>query len=186
MNGMALDGLVDNTRGLSRCAGDKSEIDFSHRARGELFRKIAMGRVVLGYDERAAGFLVEPMHDPRPFLSADPGQIFAMGEERVDERVLLMAGAWVHYESGRFVKDEEIIVLEENVERYRLGLRVAPLNFGLAHFDDVIGPDSIPRPCRLPVQSYESIADQCLQSGAGKSRECKGQRAVEALPGLIA
>jgi len=183
---MALDRFVDDAGSFPRCPGDEREIDFSHCAGGKLFRQIAVGRVVLGNDEGAAGFLVETMHDAGPFLSADPGKILAMREERVHKGSLLMAGAGMNDEPGRLVEHEEIVVLEQNVERYRLGLGVALFNLRLAHFDNVAGPNRVAWSRRLSVQSDEFFPDQRLEPGAGERREGQGERAVEPLPGLVA
>ena len=38
-----------------------------------------MRQVVFRHDEAAAGFLVEPMHDARPLLAADAGELLGNG-----------------------------------------------------------------------------------------------------------
>src|SRR5205085_11917128 len=117
VNRMPRDCLVDHARCLSRGAGDECEIDFSHRARGKLSGEIAVGRVVFCDDESAAGFLVEPVHDPGPSFSADAGTIFAVGEERVHQSTLLSARTGMHNPTGRLAQYEYVLVLENDLKR---------------------------------------------------------------------
>ncbi len=58
--------------------------------------------------------------------AADAGETrAAMGDQRVDERAVRMAGARMHDEAGRLVDDDQRVVLVENVERdgFAFGLR---------------------------------------------------------------
>jgi len=185
VDGVALDGFVDHASGLSRSASHERQINFAHRARGKLFRKIAVGHVVFGNDESAAGFLVEPMDDARAFLSADPGQILAVSQERVDQGVLLMTRSRMHDEAGRFVDHKEIVVLEQDFERDGLGLRIALFDLGFAHFDGVAGADGITRPRGLSIHGHEPVTNQSLEPGAGEGRERLGEGTVEPFAGLF-
>jgi len=45
-----------------------------------------------------------------------------MAEQRIDQGVLAMASAWMNDKPGWFIDHDEIIVLEENLERNRLRL----------------------------------------------------------------
>ena len=102
-----------------------------------MFRQRDVRLIVLGDDEAAAGFLVEPVDDARPRHAADAAQrAFAMMQQRVDERVFLVAGGGMHDESGGLVDDEQRLVLEQNIERdfFRLclgGPGFRPVNFNL-------------------------------------------------------
>jgi hypothetical protein len=183
---MALDRFVDHASALPRSSGYERQIDFSHRARGKLFGKIAVRRIVFGNDKRSTGFFVEPVDDAGAFLSADRGQIFAMSQEGIDERVLLMTRPGMHDEPGRFVKNEEIVVFEKNLERDRLGLRIALFDFGFTYFDYVADADRIARSRRFAVHANKSGADQCLKSSAGKNWQRQSEGTVEPLSGLVA
>lgn len=186
MNRVALDCFVDDASSLSRSPGHESQIDFSHGAGGKLFGKIAVSRVVLGNDKRAAGFFVEPMHDAGPFLSADRREILAMGQERVDQRMRLMTRPRMHNEPSRFVENEEIAVLEKDLERHRLGLRIALFNLGFAHFDNVAGVNGVARSRLLPIHVDESLADQCLEADPREGGERQSESAIEPLSCLFA
>ena len=62
---------------------DEREINLLNRAGGELTGKIEMSGVVFRDEQATACSFIEPMNDSGPLLSADPGQITAMSEERV-------------------------------------------------------------------------------------------------------
>ena len=95
---------------------------------GELRGEAVVRRVVLGDDQEPGRVLVEPVHDARPPDAADPGKAFAaMRDQRVDQRAGLVPGAGMHDEPGRLVDDDEVVVLEDDVERDRLGLRLSRL-----------------------------------------------------------
>ena len=59
-----------------------------------------MRPVVLGDDYQPAGFLVEPVHDARPFDAADTRQaVAAMGDQGVDQGAGPVARGGVHDEA---------------------------------------------------------------------------------------
>jgi len=178
--------FVDHARCLSRGAGDECEIDFPHRAGGKLSGEIAMGRVISCDDESAAGFLVEPVHDPGPFFSADAGKIFAMGEERVDQSMLLMARAGMHHQTGWLVQDKEIVVFEKNLERHRLGLGFDLRDFRFAQFDDLPRAHRIARAGSVSIHGDEPVANESLKSCPGKRGQRLGEKAIEPLAGVFA
>ena len=145
-----------------------------------------MRRIVFGDDKNAARFLVQPMNDARAFLAADAGKIFAMGEERVDQRVFLMAGARVNHEPGRLVEDEKIVVFKKNFEVHRFRLRFDLRGFGFAHFNDCTRSHGIARPRRFSIDGHELFANQRLKSGPGKGGERLDEKAIEPLAGIRA
>jgi hypothetical protein len=159
VHGMARDGFVDHSGLLPQNSGNERQINLCHRPRGKLAGQIAMGGVVLRDDEHAASFLVETVHDAGTFLSANAGKILAVGQERIHQSVPLMAGAWMHNNSGRLVQDEEIVILENDVEFYRFRLRFNLLDLRFPQLDEVAGPNKVSRPWRFPIKADESIAD---------------------------
>ena len=72
MHRMPRDRRLDDAASFRRRPGDEGEIDLARGPFGELPRKIAMTRIVLGHDEHAAGLFIETMHDAGAFLAADP------------------------------------------------------------------------------------------------------------------
>ena len=77
-----------------------------------------MGGRVLGRQHDAARHFVQAMDDAGPFRV--PGfQGSQVMEQRVDERARAHAGPGVTYEAGRLVEHDQVIVLEQDVERDR-------------------------------------------------------------------
>src|SRR5436190_19540775 len=109
---MSRDGGVYRSSRFPGNTGHEREIDFPHRARGKLLRQVAVRRIVLGHDKASARFLVEAMDDARAFPPADAREISAMGQERVDQGVLLMARSRMHHQTSRLVQDEKVVVFE--------------------------------------------------------------------------
>jgi hypothetical protein len=186
MDGMTFDRFIDDAGSLAQRAGDERQINLGHGACGELAGEVAVGRVVLRDDEGAAGFFVETVNNPRAFFPPDAGKIAAIGEQRVHQRVLLMPGARVHDDSGRLVQDEEIVVLENHIERDLFRERVDLLDFRFAQFHGVAGADEVAGPRDFPVHGHEAVADEGLEPGAGEGGERLGEDAVEALAGVFA
>ena len=90
---------------------------------GELLGQAMVRPVVLGHDQKPAGVLVEAVHDAGPPDAADAGQAFAaMGDQRIDQRAGLVAGAGVHHQSRGLVDHDQVLVLIDDRERHRLGL----------------------------------------------------------------
>ena len=71
VRGMPRDGRADFAGGAARLAADERMVNLVNFARGKLFRERNVRFVVLGDDEAAAGFLVEPVDDARPRHAAD-------------------------------------------------------------------------------------------------------------------
>ena len=113
---------IDRALGAVGHAPDQRDIAALHLAvgavGGELGRQAPMRPVVLGDDHQAAGFLVEPVHDARPFDAADARQaVAAMGNQGVDQGAGPVAGGRMHNQARRFVDDDERIVLVYNIQR---------------------------------------------------------------------
>ena len=61
---------------------------------------------------------------PGRALAADPPQaVAAVRDQRVDQRVVRIARRRMHHEPRRLVDDDHVLVLVNDVERHRLGLR---------------------------------------------------------------
>ena len=90
-----------------------------------------MGAVVLGRDHDAADLAVEPVDDARPQHAADAGQAgAAMGQQRVDQRAVGMAGRRVDDQAGGLDQHDQVLVLEQDLQRRaprrRVSRRAAP------------------------------------------------------------
>ena len=105
------------------------------------------------------------MNNSGPFFPADPGKVLAMGQQGIDQSVLLMPGAGMDDQPGRFVHDEEIVVFEQDFERDRFRLRFDFLELGLGQLDGVARTDEVAWPGDFAVEFNESVPDQGLKAG---------------------
>jgi hypothetical protein len=81
-----------------------------------------MSRIIFRDDKASTCFFVETVDDAGPFFSADSRQGRAMAEQCIDQGVLPMASARMNDKPGWLIDDNEVIVLEENLERNGLWL----------------------------------------------------------------
>ena len=139
-----------------------------------------MRDVVLGHDHGAARLLIEPVHDAGSLLTADAGKICAMMEQRVHQRVLLVARTRVHDEPGGFVDDKEIVVFVENLEWDFLRLRAARGERRLDQPNDIARVDGLARTRRPASPGHGAALDPFLQTRARKLRERLCEEAIEA------
>jgi hypothetical protein len=82
-----------------------------------------------------------------------------MAEQRVDQSVFAMTGAWVDGEPGRFIDYEEIIVFEENLEGDRLRSGLDLLQRRLDEFNLIAASYKLAWPGGFPIEPNESAAD---------------------------
>ena len=146
--------------------------------RGEPF----MGDVGLGDDQQPGRILVDPVDDPRPRHPADaaepPG---AMVEQGIDQSAVEIARRGMDDHARRLVDDQQMIVLEDDLERDVLRLVMRRLRLGDGDLD------------RSPASAFTAgsrtgapcgprtaaAADQRLQPLARQGRHGGGQRPVE-------
>ncbi len=123
MNRMPANRRVDRPARSPENAGDEREIDFCDLAIGELAGKLLVRGVVLRHDHRAAGLLIEPMHNAGTLLAADARQGGAMMQERIDQCVRLITRPRMNNEPGWLIDDKQVFILKEKRQRNILRLR---------------------------------------------------------------
>ena len=79
-----------------------------------------MRQVGLGHHHEAGGVPVEAVHDAGAALGA-ARERGAAGHQRVHQRVVPVARRRMHHQAGRLVDHREVLVLEDDVERERIG-----------------------------------------------------------------
>lgn len=85
----------------------------------ELLAKRCLGIGRLGYDEQAAGVLVDAVHKTHlRVVGVERLEVAQMPCHSVDERPIEVAGTGMHHHAGRFVDHHHIVVLIDDVERY--------------------------------------------------------------------
>ncbi len=111
------------------------------------------------------------------------GQAGVEVQQGVDHRAARVAGTGMHDQAGGFVHHQHVLVLEQDVERDVLGLRVGldlhlhRQGHGLAAAHGLLGLD------HPAAQQGVAGLDPFGQAGAGEIREQLGQHLVEAAAG---
>jgi hypothetical protein len=102
-----------------------------------------------------------------------------MRQERVDQGMLLMPGTRMHHQSSGFVQHQQVVVLENNLERHLFRQRFDFFERRFCEFDRVAGANRVAWTRILPVQLDESIPNQGLEPSAGKGGEPQREKAVQ-------
>src|SRR5437763_1461305 len=111
MRGMPRDGGVDFALLTLHLAADNRVVNLFDFPAGELSGERDVGVIVLGDDQATAGLFVEPMDDTWPGDPPDAAEFpGTMVEQRIDERMLFMAGRRMHDQAGRFVEHQQSVV----------------------------------------------------------------------------
>ena len=181
VDGVAAERPVNRAGRRPRHAPDDRLVDPLDRVDAELAGEADMGPVVLGDHHHATDLAVEPVHDPRPQHPADPGQAAAaMGEQRIDQRAVGMAGRGMHDDPGRLDDHDQVLVLEQHLELARLGDGVGGARRGDVEHDRVARFDPVARLVyHPPAQRQAALAHQRLQARARHLRQPQGEEPVE-------
>ncbi len=157
------------------------------RVIGKLLAQAGHGALVLGRDQKPAGILVEAMDDAGPRLAANALQrSAAMGDQRVDQRAVGIAGRRMHDEAGRLVDDDEVGVLIDDGKRDVLAERRGGQRrrhrdgVGLARFDPEIAVSY-----RLARVRHGAGREQLLKTRTADIAERCGEEAVQPPSRLI-
>ena len=110
----------------------------------ELPGQVQLGFVILGNDQQAAGIHVDPVHQhTHPVvLRVRPLGQAQVESQSIDQRAREMPVARMDHHPGRFVHNQEIFILVDDIERnvFRQDLEAAPF---IRHdkADDIAGTD---------------------------------------------
>ena len=123
---MPVDRCIHGAALAVRQVPGKGQVAAPHRAGaaviGELRGQRLVRPVVLRHHHQPGGVLVEPVHDARAADAADPRQAgAAMGDQRIDQRAGLVAGAGMHDEALGLVDDNDVVILVDDIERDGFG-----------------------------------------------------------------
>ena len=155
---------------------------------GELFGKALHGALVLGGDEKPARILVEAVDDAGPGHAAHARQLRpAMGDERIDQRAVGIAGRRMDDKPRGLLDDDKILVLVNDMKRNVFALGRCGRGrwngdfVGLAGFDPPVGVSYF----RARKRDGAGV-DQALQPGTAEIGKRRSQKAVEPLTGVLA
>jgi len=123
---VAGDGKGDGGVVFFDVAVEEGDVGLCDLAAGEHVAEFAVGAVVFGDEDEAAGELVEAVDDAGAEVAADVGEVGEVEEERVDEGTAVAgvvggSGSGVNHHAGGFVDDGEVLVFVEDVEGNVLG-----------------------------------------------------------------
>jgi hypothetical protein len=85
LGGVAAYGALDHPFEIDRYAVADGEVSFLDLPLPEGDRQLEVGALGLGHDHESGGVLIQAVHDPRALGAADPGQVVAVLEQRVDQ-----------------------------------------------------------------------------------------------------
>src|SRR5207253_1940384 len=100
-------------------------------------------------------------------------------EQAMDERAGRMARPRMHHEPGRFVDDDQVVVLVEHAKIHRLGLEPGWNGGWQFPAEPIARAEAAPRARRSIVQADVSLRDQSLHLAPALPREQAGQILVE-------
>src|SRR5262245_60860780 len=104
-----------------------------------------------------------------------------MVQEGVDQSASVVSMRGMGYHSRRFIDDEKVIVLEENVERDILRSCVLRRRFGEGDVNDLTGLHQVAGACRLAVNENKSVLNSTLDFVAGGIFNLACKKEIEAL-----
>ena len=126
MHGVATDGSFPGADLSPGSAQHKGEVGLLGFAILELAAEFAMSGIRLGGDEQAGSFEVEAMNNAGPLGAAAGGELSgAVVQQGGGEGTGGPAGTGMDGQAGRFVKDDEVGVLVDDVERNGFRLHMA-------------------------------------------------------------
>lgn len=148
----------------------------------ELPRELFMGGIVLRHDHETRRAAIQPMDDPGPLLAANAAQVSDVMQERVDERAVCMASGGMDDHSSRFVDNQQVTILVDDVNGQRFRRWRGIDRLGNIDRDDLSGLDQLIRSRCLPADLNMAVFDQALQLRPRVSRNRGHEKQIEPDP----
>ena len=184
--GTAADVARDGPFVLVEIAPHQSHVAALDRVVEELFGQPRVGLLVLGDHQQPRGVLVDAVHQSRAVLFFGRDSLLVeVVHQRIDQRAAVIAHPRVHDQSGRFVHEQQPLVLVGDVERNVLGdeLHLAP-RVGHHDLDAVERLDLVARLGRLAVDEDVPAVGRRLNAVARAVLHPNGQELVQPHGGL--
>ena len=178
--GVVLDAGFDVIRVAVQFAHRERDVLLEHLASFELIRALAVGLVVLGHENHAAGVFVQSVYDAGPVSAVLPAEFFVEEElQRIHERAgpIPLRGVYDHV--GRLVDDREELVLKENIERDVFGDGQVVVVGRHLDVKSIVVADLVARLARPIIHEDAAGFDGPLQLGAAEIREVHVKVLVE-------
>ncbi len=169
-------------------AVEKRNIGLADLAVAKLIGESAMNFVISRDQQRAGGFTVEAMHNPRTQFPADGGQFATRAEfvqQGVDHGAGLHSRAWMNDHARGLVDDDKIFIRVEDFDRDGLGLRVHGCWRRNFDGDCITGLYAMGALGWRAIHASVTVVEQRLDARAAEIRKMRGQETVEALAGVF-
>ena len=173
--------------GFYRAAGDQDAIDQRDifaldGARGELRDEVLARALGLGHHQQPRGILVEAVHDAGARQRRQRRRVVQQG---IHERAFAVTGAGMHHQPRRFVDDEQLGVLVNEVERDIL--RRCRGHRRRRHVDlhALAAADPVALARLDAPDPHPPVGNPLLQLRTGEFRKQHRQRLIEALAGVF-
>ena len=104
------------------------------------------------------------MNNARSLLAADTGKVLAMRKQSVNQRAALAAGARMNRNSRWFVYHDEIVVFEQDGQRYIFRGEVDCFNRRFDQGNAIACSNHVARTANNSVHCYVTLANERLNS----------------------
>ena len=186
IRGMTADGPVDRPGILPKGAVHHGLIDPGEAPVRQLGGELLMGEVILGHDQQARGVFVDPVDDAGALLSADAGEtVAAVVQQRVDQGAVGMAGRRMHHHAARFVHNNDVLVLKDDVQGQGLGDQGQIGGRRELDREQIPGAHLVVFLHGRPVQADAAVLQQTLGAAAGQIRHSTRKESVDTLAALL-
>ena len=184
--GMPAHGQIHHPFGGAGRADEQRGIDPVQAVVPQLGRQGCVGPVRLCRQHQAGRVLIQPVDDPRPLHSADPGEgIAAVMEQRIHQRAALMPGGGVNDHTLGLVDDQQVRILKEDIQRDLLRLRIRLRGFRKIQKDPFSrGQPPVFLP-GLPLHQDAALFQKLLDPTAAEIREPLRQEGVQTEAGVL-
>ncbi len=181
LGGMAADRCIDPPAADEHALG-QGKIFAMDAALPKLFHQGAMGLQGTGYHHQPSGLLIEPMDDAS---ARQGGQGGVMMEERILEGAVWIACCRMDDQTGRFIDDQEMGVLIDDVEVDRLRTRtIKRYQLGL-DTDRFTAKDPVAAAVGATIDQDLSRLDPALEMASRKLRQQPCQDPIQSLAVLF-
>lgn len=153
-----------------------------HLAIAELARQLLVRSIVLCHNHQSRRAAIQTMDDPWPQFAAHSAQILDVMQQRVDQRSIRMAGAWMNDHSRRLVEYDHIGIFEHDAQRQRLGFRDGRSRCRDLDLERLSRSHSSARAKRCHRAADVSLFDEPLNARPRVGRQVQRQELIEPHP----
>jgi hypothetical protein len=188
---MTANGSINNAAPFLRPAPNDGHIFLPDRPLLELRNQTIKGFPMLGDHHDSGRILIQTVNDARALFSSNPTKVRAMVKKGIDQSPARIPRRRMNDHSGRFVHNDAVFVLMNDIDRKRLGFQQRLARLGPFDFEQVTRTEPRARPRLKAVKPNLSLSDQPLRRGAAYSvsengiSQVPGQKGIQPAPFVI-